>query len=112
MGNIAKGHRSVSVIDVACENPHFLEEPANGNHLLLVVAEFGDKTHLAVAGLAGTADPLVVWIGGTLALSSTALPGILAGRTIPRRIPLRLLHRIGGISFLVLAAPAPARAIM
>ena len=44
VGNIAKGQRSVSVIDAAkgevvktidvdYENPHFLEEPANGNHL-------------------------------------------------------------------------------
>lgn len=92
------------------------EKPGHGvfvaTFLLLVVAEFGDKTHLAVAGLAGTADPLAVWIGGTLALSSIGLLGILAGRTILQRIPLRLLHRIGGILFLVLAALAFARAIM
>lgn len=50
VGNIAKGHRSVSVIDAAkgevvktidvdYENPHFLEEPANNNHLLLVASK-------------------------------------------------------------------------
>lgn len=50
VGNIAKGHRSVSVIDAAkgeviktvdvdYENPHFLEEPANGNHLLIVASK-------------------------------------------------------------------------
>ena len=50
VGNIAKGHRSVSVIDAAkgevvktidvdYENPHFLEEPASGNHLLIVASK-------------------------------------------------------------------------
>jgi len=50
VGNIAKGHRSISVIDAAkgevvktidvdYENPHFLEEPVNGNHLLIVASK-------------------------------------------------------------------------
>ena len=50
VGNIAKGHRSVSVIDAAkgeviktidvdYENPHFLEEPVNDNHLMVVASK-------------------------------------------------------------------------
>jgi putative Ca2+/H+ antiporter (TMEM165/GDT1 family) len=74
--------------------------------LLIFVAEFGDKTQLAVAGLASTAAALPVWLGATLGLALASLFGVVAGRTLLQRIPLRLLQRLSGILFLILAAVA------
>lgn len=80
--------------------------------LLITVAEFGDKTQLAVVALSSTAVPLAVWLGSTLALVSTSALGVLAGRTILQKIPLTLLHRISGSIFLILAAIAAYRAYL
>jgi len=77
--------------------------------LLITMAEFGDKTQLAVVALSSTAAPLAVWLGSTLALASTSALGILAGRTILQKIPLVLLHKISGVIFLVLAGFAAYR---
>ncbi len=78
--------------------------------LLLTVAEFGDKTQLAVVALSSVHVPIAVWIGATLALAATSALGILAGRTILQKIPLVLLHRISGAFFLLLAVLAAYRA--
>lgn len=78
--------------------------------LLITVAEFGDKTQLAVVALSSTAAPLAVWLGATLALASTSALGILAGRTILQKVPLVLLHKISGSIFLLLATFAGYRA--
>lgn len=78
--------------------------------LLITVAEFGDKTQLAVVALSSTAMPVAVWIGSTLALITTSALGVLAGRTILQKFPLSLLHRISGVIFLILAAGAAYRA--
>ncbi|MDD5320991.1 MAG: TMEM165/GDT1 family protein [Methylococcales bacterium] len=48
--------------------------------LLITMAEFGDKTQLAVVALSSTAVPIAVWLGSTAALASTSALGILAGR--------------------------------
>ncbi len=78
--------------------------------LLITVAEFGDKTQLAVVALSSTAAPLAVWLGATLALASTSALGILAGRTILQKVPLVLLHKISGSIFLLLSVIASYRA--
>ena len=78
--------------------------------LLITVAEFGDKTQLAVVGLSSTAAPIAVWLGSTIALASTSALGILAGRTILQKVPLVLLHRISGTIFLMLSVFAGYRA--
>ena len=78
--------------------------------LLITVAEFGDKTQLAVVALSSTAAPLAVWLGSTVALASTSILGIFAGRVILQKISLVLLHKISGTLFLVLAAFAVYRA--
>ena len=79
--------------------------------LMILVAEFGDKTQIAVAGLSSTAIPAAVWVGATLALAVTSALGVWAGRTLLQRIPLSLLHRISGMVFLLLAMIAGAHAI-
>jgi len=74
--------------------------------LLITVAELGDKTQIAVVALSSTMPPAAVWVGATLALATTSALGVWAGRTLLQKIPLSLLHRIGGILFLMLAAYA------
>jgi putative Ca2+/H+ antiporter (TMEM165/GDT1 family) len=74
--------------------------------VLLTVAEFGDKTQLAVVALSSTQPPAAVWLGATLALVATSALGILAGRTLLKKIPIALLHRISGAFFLILALVA------
>ncbi|MDD5323074.1 MAG: TMEM165/GDT1 family protein [Methylococcales bacterium] len=78
--------------------------------LLITMAEFGDKTQLAVVALSSSAAPLAVWFGSTAALASTSALGILAGRTILQKVPLVLLHKISGTIFLVLSVIAGFRA--
>ena len=78
--------------------------------LLIFVAEFGDKTQIAVAGLAGSFDPLPVWLGATTALIMVSVLGVWAGRTVLQRLPLLWLHRISGGIFLLFALLAAWRA--
>lgn len=74
--------------------------------LLIFVAEFGDKTQLAVAGLASTYHGLPVWLGSTLALAATTALGVIAGQRLLKRLPLGLIHKISGGMFLLLALVA------
>jgi Ca2+/H+ antiporter, TMEM165/GDT1 family len=69
--------------------------------VLLFIAEFGDKTQLAVAGLASTSAPLGVWLGATAALVGTSALGIAAGRLLHTRISPRRLQQAGGVIFLL-----------
>ncbi|MEO5342894.1 MAG: TMEM165/GDT1 family protein [Gammaproteobacteria bacterium SHHR-1] len=78
--------------------------------LLIGLSEFGDKTQIAVAGLAGGFPPLPVWIGASLALVGVSALGIWAGRILFKRLPLRLLHRLSGLLFLLFAALAAWKA--
>lgn len=77
--------------------------------LLITMAEFGDKTQLAVVALSSTASPIAVWLGSTLALTLTSALGVLAGRTVLKKVPLTLLHKISGIIFLMLSVSAGFR---
>ena len=90
------------------------EKPGHGifftTLLLILVAEFGDKTQIAVAGLAGSMAPLPVWVGATIALVMVSALGVWAGRTVLQRLPLHWLHRAGGGIFLVFATMAAWRA--
>jgi len=101
-------------IDEDNEDEEVKEKSGHGifftTFLLITVAEFGDKTQLAVVALSSTASPIAVWLGATAALSSTSALGILAGRTILQKIPLTLLHKISGVIFLILAVLAGYRA--
>ena len=89
------------------------EKPGHGifatTFLLIFLAEFGDKTQIAVAGLGSTQPATAVWAGGTLALAGTSLLGVIAGRRFLNRMPLLWIHRISGAFFLILAALAFAR---
>jgi putative Ca2+/H+ antiporter (TMEM165/GDT1 family) len=80
--------------------------------LLIFVAEFGDKTQIAVAGLAGTMSPLPVWLGASAALIMVSALGVWAGRTLLQRLPIIWLHRISGGIFLSFAIVAAWRAVV
>jgi putative Ca2+/H+ antiporter (TMEM165/GDT1 family) len=80
--------------------------------LLITVAEFGDKTQLAVVALSSTSLPIAVWIGASCALAFTSALGVLAGRTILQNIPLTFLHKISGAIFLILAMLASYNAYL
>lgn len=71
--------------------------------LLIFIAEFGDKTQIAVAGFASTADLYAVWLGANLALACTSLLGVFAGAHWLKKLPMDWLHRAAGTLFLLMA---------
>lgn len=89
------------------------EKPGHGifatTFLMIFLAEFGDKTQIAVAGMGSTADASATWVGATLALASTSLLGVFAGRRLLNHLPLKWIHRISGVFFLLLALLAALR---
>lgn len=79
--------------------------------LMIFLAEMGDKTQIAVAGMASTLPVVAVWAGATLALLTTSALGVVAGRQLLRHIPLHRLHQFSGVFFLALAAFALVKAL-
>jgi putative Ca2+/H+ antiporter (TMEM165/GDT1 family) len=79
--------------------------------LLIFLAEFGDKTQIAVAGMGSAINTAAVWLGATLALTFTSVLAVIAGRNFLHRLPLLWIHRISGAFFLLLAGLAIARLI-
>ena len=77
--------------------------------LMIFLAEFGDKTQLAVAGMGSTTSGAAVWAGATLALAGTSIVAVIAGRKFLHRLPLVWIHRISGVFFLLLAGVAITR---
>ena len=65
------------------------------------LAEFGDLTQLATAGIATRYHAAVaVALGAWCALASVAALAVTAGSWIVRRVPLQLVRRVAGIVFL------------
>lgn len=80
---------------------------------LIVVAEFGDKTQLALLALAAsTGDLWGVLIGGTLALWAVSLIGILLGCTLLRRPPTHWVHRAAAVLFIVFGLLALGQVVL
>ena len=83
-----------------------------GKHLvvsvfvLIFLAELGDKTQLAIAGMAAVEQAWVVWLAGTVALGLTTVIGIGCGRVLLTRVPIALIHRGAGMLFMVFAGIA------
>jgi putative Ca2+/H+ antiporter (TMEM165/GDT1 family) len=95
------------------DDEEIAEKPGHGifatTFLMIFLAEFGDKTQIAVAGLGSTADATATWVGATLALACTSIVGVVAGRRWLNRLPLHWIHRISGVFFLLLALLAVLR---
>jgi putative Ca2+/H+ antiporter (TMEM165/GDT1 family) len=72
---------------------------------LLVIAEMGDKTQLAVITLAAqTRSPLSVFLGAALALSLVSLLGVALGALLGQYLPENLLHKLAAVAFIVIGA--------
>jgi putative Ca2+/H+ antiporter (TMEM165/GDT1 family) len=75
-----------------------------GSFTVVLLAEWGDLTQLATAGLAARSESaLSTALGALLALWAVAGLAAVAGRTLERRIPVRLLRRIAAAVFAALA---------
>ncbi|CAL9563207.1 TMEM165/GDT1 family protein [Streptomyces pilosus] len=69
--------------------------------MLILVAEFGDLTQIMTANLAARYDdPLSVGLGAVLALWSVAGLGIVGGKALMKRVPLKLITRIAALLML------------
>jgi len=75
-----------------------------GSFGLVALAEWGDLTQLATAGLAARSDaPFAIWLGALTALASVAAIAATFGRQIVARVPI---HRINYVASAIFAALA------
>ncbi len=93
------------------EDEEEIRRPANqsfwkvsgAGFMLILVAEFGDLTQIMTANLAARYDdPLSVGLGAVLALWSVAGLGIVGGKALMKRVPLRLITRIAALLMMAL----------
>lgn len=71
---------------------------------VILVAEWGDLTQLATAGLAArTADPLFIGLGALAALLCVAALAATGGAALTRVLPVHLLRRIAAVVFVLIA---------
>ncbi len=76
---------------------------AGAGFMLILVAEFGDLTQIMTANLAARYDdPLSVGVGAVLALWAVAGLGIVGGKALMKRVPLKLITRIAAVLMLAL----------
>ncbi len=74
---------------------------AGAGFMLILVAEFGDLTQIMTANLAARYDdPLSVALGAVLALWAVAGLGIVGGKALMKRVPLKLITRIAALLML------------
>lgn len=77
------------------------------------LAEFGDLTQLATAGIATQySAPLAVALGAWCALASVAALAVTAGSWIVRRVPLRTVQRVAGVVFLGFGVAAAVSVVL
>lgn len=73
--------------------------------LVVFLAEWGDLTQLATASLAASSgEPWSVFVGAIIALSAVAAIAVVAGRTILRVLPVKVVRRVAACLFAALAA--------
>jgi putative Ca2+/H+ antiporter (TMEM165/GDT1 family) len=65
------------------------------------LAELGDKTMLATAGLAADRGAVPVWIGSFAAMLAATALAVVAGRSMTRRVQPRTLRHVGAVAFAV-----------
>ncbi|MEU2059065.1 TMEM165/GDT1 family protein [Streptomyces sp. NPDC013455] len=74
---------------------------AGTGFMLILVAEFGDLTQIMTANLAARYDdPVSVGLGAVLALWAVAGLGIVGGKALMKRVPLRLITQIAALLML------------
>ncbi len=96
----AEAEQSGEVLEVQTKTLRVLST----SFLAILVAEWGDLTQLATAGLAAKRhDPYGVGLGALLALWSVAAIAAIAGRSVLRVLPISLVQRIAAALFFGLA---------
>jgi Ca2+/H+ antiporter, TMEM165/GDT1 family len=76
---------------------------AGAGFMLILVAEFGDLTQIMTANLAARYDdPLSVGLGAVLALWTVAGLGIVGGKALMKRVPLKLIAKVAALLMLAL----------
>lgn len=84
---------------------HFAGNIALRTFLLIFLAEMGDKTQLMSMALAAQyRKPVWVFIGAALALAVVTLIGVVFGEALTKVIPVRRIHQLAGIMFIVFGA--------
>ncbi|WP_328871049.1 TMEM165/GDT1 family protein [Streptomyces sp. NBC_00287] len=79
------------------ENQSFWKVSGAG-FMLILVAEFGDLTQIMTANLAARYDdPLSVGLGAVLALWAVAGLGIVGGKALMKRVPLKLITQVAAL---------------
>lgn len=94
------------------ETSHRFESKARGTLslvgltlVLIVVAELGDKSQLAVVGLAArSGEPVEVFAGAAGALVTITVLAAFIGSAAARRIPRRLISAVSGVLFILVGA--------
>jgi putative Ca2+/H+ antiporter (TMEM165/GDT1 family) len=78
--------------------------------LTVFIAELGDKTQLAAAGLAATSrNPWAVFLGGSVALIASTALAVVLGSWLSDRLDPRWLHYGGACLFLLIGIVMLAR---
>ncbi|MFG3205033.1 TMEM165/GDT1 family protein [Streptomyces sp. NPDC048192] len=80
---------------------HSFWKVAGTGFTLILVAEFGDLTQIMTANLAARYDdPVSVGLGAVLGLWAVAGLGIVGGKALMKRVPLRLITQIAALLML------------
>ena len=76
--------------------------------LLFFIAEMGDKTQLATVGLAAKYPLSYYWVvlGTTLGMMLANAPVVWFGDKITKKLPIKWIHRVCAVIFLVLGIVA------
>jgi len=91
----------------ACEEtrPHWDWRAFGATFSLLFLAELGDKTQLAVLGLASKRpSPWSVFVGGSLALTAVTALGVVGGQQLSRWISQQRLLQLSAVAFVGMGA--------
>jgi len=78
--------------------------PLLASFLMVIAAELGDKTQLAVIALSSHRDALPVFTGGVLALLLVSGLGVVIGEALTMIIPMLIIRVASAILFLVFGA--------
>jgi len=78
--------------------------------MLITVAEFGDKTQLAILALGSSDLPFSIFIGATLAQITTTVIAVWAGQRFLSNLSITLVEKTSGIFFVIFGVIAAVKA--
>ncbi|MFH1150944.1 MAG: TMEM165/GDT1 family protein [Actinomycetota bacterium] len=83
------------------ESAERAKNPFLASFAFVALMELGDKTQLSLVALTSRYGyPLLVFLGGTLALWMTSLLGALLGRGLAALVPLKYIRWFSGVVFI------------